>query len=170
MRLFFILFAAIALAPSALGQTSAFLEIDNIEGESQVPSYEDQIELTSWSQGVANLGDGPVVLPFRFTHKIDSASPPLALAAILGTNLQTVKLRALRIGGGKVPIEYWQLDLDDTRVVSVKTGIEVNAGTFAAGNVEEVTLDCSTFTLSYIPQTNTGAPGTPITVSGSCTR
>lgn len=150
-------------APCALAQVQTYINIPGIPGDVVQPNYESQIAVLDWSQGAANIGNGPVVLPFRFIHRLDVASPLLMSAVLQGTNLGTVQVRSILVNGPE-PIEFFRLDLVGARVVSVNTSSDP-----AAGGIEEVTMDCNTFELSYVPQDETGAPDDPVTITGNCT-
>ena len=155
--------ALLALTPYSMAE--AFVEITDIPGDSLIQSYENQIAATEWSQGAANVGNGAVFLPLRFTHRVDQASPLLVQAALNDTSLEEVILHVVRQGGGGERFEYFTLELTGARIVSVKSRGDIDTVGF-----EEVTIDCSSFTLTYTPQLGTGAPGTPIVTSGTCGR
>lgn len=158
-----VLIAALFLAPLASAQVRAFMEFENIEGESLISGYENQIEVDSWSQGVANIGDGPVVLPFRFVYRLDKSTAPLMTAALGSTNAGTSELHVAVVGGAQ-PFEFLSIEFSDTRVVSVK-----NVSTENDAPAIEVTLDCSSFTLTYTEQTAQGGVGDIVVSTGSCT-
>ena len=165
MRKILLAVAATLVTPLALAQFNTFIEIDGIPGEALEVGYVNQIEVIEWSQGAANLGSAAVTLPFRFTHEVSRASPLLLQAVLTGADLGTVKVRTIRDSPMPgVPAEAFILvDLNAARVVSVKTSVDSEGG-----RVEEVTLDCSTFTLSYRRQSDSGALLDPVTVNGVC--
>ncbi|MFK7888541.1 MAG: Hcp family type VI secretion system effector [Gammaproteobacteria bacterium] len=147
---------------SAQAQTSAFLDIPGIPGESFDANFPDTVIVTSWSQSVANVGGPPVVMPLRFEHTIDRATPKLIEAALLNTNLGEVVLSVTRFGEAGA-VAYLTITLSDTRVAAVEASNGEN-------NVpaEQVTLTCTTYSLSYRRQTINGTLDDPIVVDGTC--
>ena len=76
-----------------------FAKIGDIKGESQDDKHKDEVEVLSWSWGVANAGAigagvsgaGAGKANFHdlsFTHKIDKASPVLMQACANGTHMK----------------------------------------------------------------------------------
>ena len=157
-----VVLAFMIAAAGVQAQQQVFLDIPNIPGESQFSDFLDTIEVDSWSQTVANVGGPPVVMPLRFEHRIDLATPRLMEAALLNTNLGDVVLSVVRTNGAVLQT-YIEITLSDTRVAAVEATNAVDGLP-----TEQVTLTCSTFMLSYRAQGNGGALEDPVIVQGSC--
>lgn len=148
---------------NAQAQQMVFLEIPGIPGESLNADYVNTIEVSSWSQTVANVGGPPVVMPLRFEHFIDRATPKLIEAALLNTNLGDVVLSVVRFDGQGPAVAYIEVTLSDTQVAAVEA---INATDGVP--TEQVTLTCSTFSMSYRRQLINGSYDSPIVVQGGC--
>jgi type VI protein secretion system component Hcp len=162
MKKMVVLAFLIATASVQAQQPQVFLDIPTIPGESQFEDFVDTIDVASWSQTVANVGGPPVVMPLRFQHRIDLATPRLIEAALLNTNLGDVVLSVVRTNG-EFTQTYIEITLSDTRVAAVEA-------TSVIDDVpsEQVTLTCSTFMLSYRAQNNAGGLEDPVIAQGSC--
>ncbi|MEM6639833.1 MAG: type VI secretion system tube protein Hcp [Pseudomonadota bacterium] len=148
----------------AAGQGEAFIEIEDIPGDSTISGFEDLIVVESWSQGVVNLDRRAVVLPFRFTHEIDRSTPKLIERALMGNNVGDVTLRVTQFNGAVGQrFEFFTLVLRGANIVSVQsTGVE--------GDVprEEVTVGCLDYKITFREQNDNGTPGDITEVEGSC--
>jgi len=161
-RIILVLLLAIAAGAPAHAAVDIFLEIQHIEGESQDAEFQNQIDVVSWNQSVANVNNMPVVLPLVFTHAVDKATPKLIEAALMGTDLQEAILRVRSVGGNQVV--FLTIILNNPRVVSVKNG-----GSESDGSLTEiVTLTCATFEYKYLPVDENGQQQGEVRVNGSC--
>jgi type VI secretion system secreted protein Hcp len=101
----------------------AFLKIDGIDGESTDKTHPNEIEISSFSWGVANTGDGSTgsgggtgkaaLQDFSFSMATSKASPNLMLACASGKHLSQAAL-TLRRGG----FEFVKIRLADCLVSS----------------------------------------------------
>ena len=101
----------------------AFLKIDGIDGESTDKTHPGEIEISSFSWGVANTGDGSTgsgggagkaaLQDFSFSMATSKASPNLMLACATGRRLPQAAL-TLRRGG----FEFLKIKLADCLVSS----------------------------------------------------
>jgi len=139
----------------------SFLKLGTLKGESVVKGFEDQIQLLSWSWGVAQSGTthmasgggaGKVnVSDMHITHYVDAASPNLFLACCTGTHYDSATLTMRKAGG--TALEYLTITLTDIIVTSVS----VSGATAADLVSEDFSLNFAKFKLSYQPQDNKGA-------------
>jgi type VI secretion system secreted protein Hcp len=89
--------------------TDIFLKLGDIKGESLDGKHKEEIELHSWSWGVANAGSlasgsggGTGKANFSdlsFVHNMDKASPALLLACSTGKHYPEATLTARKAGG-----------------------------------------------------------------------
>ncbi len=137
----------------------------DVQGESVVDGYTDQIELTGWSWGVSQTGvagsgaggtSGTAnIADLVLTGVADKSCPVLAQAAGLGTHLGECTLTICRSGG----------DLTKAMTITTQGGILSNmqlSGSNAGGTyVTTMTfsLNFSTIDIEYMPQDASGASG-----------
>lgn len=108
-----------------------FLKIDDIPGESQDAKHKDEIDVLAWSWGESNSGSMATgggggsgqssANDFSFTKWMDKATPELLKACATGKHIKKAQL-TLRKAGGKEPLEYLVIKLEDFLVSSVSTG------------------------------------------------
>lgn len=116
-----------ALVAAQLGGASYFLKIDGIRGESQDRQHKDEIELQSFAWGNSNAdsqggasgtASGKVTFQdFQFAAPASKAGPQLMLHCATS---QLIK-RAVMTGrkeGGRAPLEYLKITLEDVLVAS----------------------------------------------------
>jgi type VI secretion system secreted protein Hcp len=141
----------------------AFLELQDIEGESQDPKYEKKIELQSFSWGASNnssfasgtgsgIGKGQVhdISCSKFT---DRSSLRLMERAVNGKPIDSGKLTLLK-QSGDTKIAYFELDLTNV----VVTSFHVAAGSDGQLPMESLTLHFVEVKSKYLPQGNEGDP------------
>ena len=160
---------SLAGAGSAMAAIDIFLKVDGIQGESVDKAHRDEIEVQSWSWGVAaregaKAGKRGCVQDITLTKFIDRATPPLVAAAALGTQIPKAVLTVRK--PGTVPLEFLKLDLSQVLVSSVQQAVAAGQDRF----IEEVTLKAASILVSYRPQNADGTLGTAITasVTGGC--
>lgn len=156
-----------ALASSA-GEAQAaavdyFLKIDGIEGESTDAKHKNEIEILSFSWGVANTatptaggGGGAGKATFQdltFNAQLSKASPKLFLACAGGQHLRSAVLTVRK--AGKENQEFYTIRMDDVVVSSVQNGGSVGA----EGIFDSIALNFSKITWSYAPQKADGTLG-----------
>ncbi|WP_062642064.1 Hcp family type VI secretion system effector, partial [Caballeronia arationis] len=86
-----------------------------------------------------------------FSKYVDKASPTIVQSCCQGVHMPQAVL-TLRKAGGKEPIEYLKVTLNEVLISSHSLGF--NGGDQA---VENITLNFAQFTIEYQPQDNTGA-------------
>ncbi len=109
--------------PGGMGAVDYFLKIDGIPGESRDHKHKDEIELISFSWGLAepsrSYGGGvarPQFNDFQFTMRVNKASPQLFLATASGKHLKEAMLSVRR--AGKDQLEYLKIKFADVLVTS----------------------------------------------------
>ena len=108
----------------------AFLKIDGIDGESLDKNHKDEIEIDSYSWGLANPtsvgsggggGAGKVSMQdFHFTSKLNKATPKLMLACATGQHIKEATLTVRKAGSGG--FEFLKIKLSDILVSSLQPG------------------------------------------------
>src|SRR5918912_3232360 len=109
------------------GSIDYFLKIDGIPGESRDAKHKDEIELVSFSWGVAQAGRAspaaggggagrPQFKDFEFLMRVNKASPQLFLATVSGKHLKEASLSVRR--SGKAQLEYLKIKFTDVIVTS----------------------------------------------------
>ena len=101
-----------------------FLKLDGVPGESTDQKHKNEIELVSFSWGVARSGQSargggagrPEFKGFEFLMKVNKASPQLFLAAVTGKHIKWATLSVRR--AGKTALEYLKIKLEDVLVSS----------------------------------------------------
>ena len=147
---------------------SWFLKIDGIDGESTDVSHKDEIDVLSWSWGVAHTGGGTgsgggggagkaAFQDFHFVARISKASPMLFLSCATGTHHKTAALSGVRSAGKSKSAEFLKYKLSDVVVTS-----DQHSGSEAGEPVEQFSLNYSKIEVSYTPQTATGKVGVPV--------
>lgn len=145
-----------------------FLKLDGIVGDSTDAAHRDEIEVQSFSWGVANAGGSgggggggagrPTFQDLVITARISVASPPLFLACATGRHLRTAVLTGVRGGGQGPPRDALRYDLADVLVTSVQHGDSAGGPP-----TESVSFSYSRIVVTVTPQSPTGATATPVT-------
>ena len=104
-----------------------FAKLGDIKGESLDDKHKDQIEVLSWSWGVANPGlhpagggggaGKPSFHDLSFTHKIDKASPLLLRGCATGQHLKEATITRRKAGKGQQ--EFLVIKMNDVIITSV---------------------------------------------------
>lgn len=145
----------------------AFLKLEGIEGESTRSGFEGQIEVESVDFGAENptsvgpgsgRGAGKVTLrPITITKLTDSASTALFQACCTGKHFPTAKVTFHRAGGDEA-VDYLVWDLQKVYIsqyqINGSSGMEERPR-------EQITLSFGKIEITYTPQTETGAKGSP---------
>lgn len=147
----------------------AFLKIDGIDGESIRADFEKQIELLGFSMGAQNTatigsagtggGAGKAsVSSFNCIKATDAASPPLFQACCSGKHIPKAVI-TLRKAGGPAPVDYLKYELEKVYITSFQwngsSGVDDRP-------TESLALTFGKVTVTYTPQTDTGATGSPV--------
>lgn len=172
-RPFLLLAASLCLAGagSALAAVDMFLKVDGIKGESADIRHRDEIDVLSWSWGVAareeaRAGKRGCVRDISLTKLVDKATPPLVGAAALGTLIPRAVLTVRKLTAAPSGLEFLVVEMNQVLVTSVQ-----QAASSGSDQVfEQFTLKAETILVTYRPQNADGTGGTPVTasVSGGC--
>lgn len=142
-----------------------FLKLAKVDGESQDDKHSGEIDVLSWSWGARQSGTGHLgggagagkaeVADLTITKFVDRASPLLFFLCCSGEHVPNAVL-AVRKAGGKNPLEYLKVTLEDVLVTSYETG----GASEQDRVVETITLNFARSKLEYVPQKKdgTGAP------------
>jgi type VI secretion system secreted protein Hcp len=139
-----------------------FAKLGDIKGESLDDKHKDEIEVLSFSWGVANPDDGrsaagvargrTTFQDLTFVHKIDKASPGLLRACATGTHLKDATITHRK--AGKEQHEYLVVKMDDIVITGVSHG-----GSNEIGASESVTLAFAKVQVEYKTQRPDGSLG-----------
>ena len=146
----------------------AFLKLDGIKGESADAKHKDEIDVVSFSWGVAQTGvqatgggGGAGKVSFQdiqFVKKTDKSSPLLMLNCANGAHIKEGNFTVRKAGGTQ--LEYLKIKLTDILVSSFKEQGSTNGDSIP---LEEVSLNFAKVEYSYQPQGADGkAQGGPI--------
>lgn len=174
IRSTFLLAAALGLLGAAGVSHAAvdmFLRLDGINGESADDRHKNEIDVLSWSGGLAGVirgggrrGQDLCVQDVAVTKLVDAATPLLYARAATGTPIATARL-TIRAAGA-VARDILVLEMSQVLVSSVSTSGSAGADRPA----ESITLNFASAKLSYTPQKPDGTPDATIvaTYPGGC--
>jgi type VI secretion system secreted protein Hcp len=158
--------AASAIAVDANAASDIFAKIGSIKGESLDAKHKDQIEVLSWSWGIAGQKKKGAACGSEMTIEkyVDAASPELVTAAVLGNVISSAQISVRKAGGTQV--DYLVISLNDVIVTSVASSAAIEFDRLQ----ETMTLAYASATISYSRQNPDGTLGPPITgtVPASC--
>lgn len=138
------------------------IKFDGIEGESTHADHKGEIEVVSWSWGVANIGSvasgggsgkgKASAQAFHFTHLYDKASPNLAKHCAQGKHFSSVVVTARKSGEGQK--DYLKITMKEVFIETVQFGGQ------SGGDVhEQVAMSFGSIDLGYKPQDDKGGLG-----------
>jgi type VI secretion system secreted protein Hcp len=138
-----------------------FAKIGDIKGESLDSKHKDEVEVLSWSWGVAQSGtmahgggggEGKASFnDFNFTHHVDKASPVLLKACATGEHIKEATITVRKAGKGQQ--EFLIIKMTDILITSVNPS---GSGDSAA-TAESVAMQCAKVDLEYKPQKADGS-------------
>ncbi len=142
-----------------------YLKIEGIDGESKDAKHAKEIDIASWTFGVAQTGTfaggggggaGKASFhDFQFVHQIDRASPRLILACASGEHIPKATLVLRK--AGKEQQEYVKFTFSDVLVSSVQSG-----GGNSELPMETVSINFSKFEAEYREQKADGTLDAPV--------
>jgi type VI secretion system secreted protein Hcp len=147
--------------------TSYYIKFDGVEGESTHKDHQGEIEVLSWSWGLANSGStgsgGASVgkakpTDFRFVHHYDKASPLLARAAIGGRAFKQVSMTARKAGTGQK--DFMKVTMKEVFITSLSDN-----GNQDSGVGEEIAVQPRHIEVQYQAQDAKGVLGSPVSFS-----
>lgn len=137
-----------------------FAKIGDIKGESLDDKHKDEIEVLSWSWGVANAGtirgggggaQGKASFQeLSFTHNIDKATPVLMRGCATGTHMKEATITHRKAGKGQQ--EFLIVKLNDVIITGVTHG-----DSSGGAHLETVRLAFAKVDLEYRPQKADGS-------------
>ncbi len=147
----------------------AFLKIDGVNGESTRKGFEKQIEILSFSLGASNpvtmgsagggAGAGKAsISSFNCLKASDAASPGLFQACCSGKHYPKATV-TLQKAGGDSPVDYLKYEFENVYVESIQW-----SGSSGGDDrpTESLSLAFGKVTVTYTPQTDKGAKGSPV--------
>jgi len=136
-----------------------FLKLGTIKGESKDSKHEGEIDILSWSWGIAQTGSvghggGGGAGKANFSdlsimHALDKASPVLMAACATGEHIKDATLVARKAGKGQQ--EYLIIKMTDILITSVQP-----SGS-SEEPMESVSMQCAKVDLEYKPQKPDGS-------------
>ena len=140
--------------------TDIFAKFGDIKGESTDAKHKDEIEVLSFSWGVANSGglefgsggsEGKATFQgLTIVHNIDKATPKLLEACATGTHFKDATITHRKAGKGQQ--EFLIVKMNDVIITAVAHG-----GTTAQPASETVTLAFAKVDFEYKPQKPDGS-------------
>jgi len=154
-------FGAISV-PNADAAVDMFLKLEGeIQGESQDQKHKDEIDVLAWSWGMSQSGSfhtggggGAGKANFQdlsVTKYIDKSSPILMLYAANGDHFTKGDLTVRK--AGKVPLEFYTIEMKQVLVTSVSTGGSGGEDRLT----ENITLNFAAVKVTYVPQNSDGS-------------
>ncbi len=155
-----------AAAGAMAASNDIFIKIGDIKGESADSKHRGEIDVVSWSWGLAQTGGSTGggggagkahVHDISIVKHIDAASPSLFMHAAEGRHIGNVQLTVRKAGGRAV--DFIKIKLDDVLVSSITSAVKGDE------TVEHVTLNFGRIEYEYTPVGADGSPGTPVKFS-----
>ena len=138
-----------------------FAKIGDIKGESLDSKHKDEVEVLSWSWGVAQSGSitggggggaGKASFhDFNFTHLIDKSSPVLMTACATGKHIKDATITVRKAGKGQQ--EFLIVKMSDVII----TGVSPSGAGDGAATAESVALQFAKVDFEYKPQKPDGS-------------
>src|SRR5262245_10474323 len=108
-----------------------FIKLEGVEGESQDGTHPKEIDVLAWSWGLSQSGSfqagggggaGKVnVQDLSFTKYVDKSTPVLMKMCCQGDQVASALL-TVRKAGGKEPLEYIKVKMENVIITSVAAG------------------------------------------------
>lgn len=138
-----------------------FIKLAGITGESMDDKHKGEMDIMSWSWGMSNSGSAHIgggagsgkvsVQDLSFTKQVDKATTVLTHHCASGTHIKEGILVA-RKAGGKKPVEYLKIKLEDILITSYQTGMQGDTTP-----IESISLNFAKYTVYYQPQKEDGS-------------
>lgn len=134
-----------------------FLMLDGIKGEARDSKHKEEIDVLAWSWGMSQSGTthtgggggaGKVnVQDLSVTKYVDSSTHALMQHCANGKHIPKAML-TVRKAGGKEPVEYIKLTMEEVLVSSLSTGGSGGEDRLT----ENLSLNFAKFKVEYTPQ------------------
>jgi type VI secretion system secreted protein Hcp len=163
-----VLAGSLMVAQSAVAALYMVAKIGDIKGESGATKHQGEIDILSYSWGVAqpnakvgeqSAGKVGTVNALTLTKYVDAASPALFLGAAEGKMMPYAQFVVLK-SAGKEPIEMIRIKLENVVVASVTTG----QPTANDRLTETITLVFSAAEYTYTGQKADGSKGDSVRI------
>ena len=116
------------ITQSCTESASIYMKISGIDGEADVGDITGQIEVVRFSQGVYNpmigelvRADTAIMQPITITKLVDKVTPKLYEKSIKKEVLTSVTLRFYRYCPYSESVLYYQIELTNSQIVSVRS-------------------------------------------------
>jgi type VI secretion system secreted protein Hcp len=155
---------ALTLVISTASSVAAYyLKIDGIDGESTAPGHVGEIEILSFSWGVARARDtnAPTLGDLKIEARVNKATPKLMLACASGEHIPKATLTCRKAGSSTDGGGYYVITFSDLIVSSFQTG----GSSGSAGDVvplDQISLNFTKIEMKYEPQDAAGNPTGPV--------
>lgn len=155
---------AVAIPAHSVAAADAFLKLDGIDGESTDSKHKNEIEIASWSFGLAPRASAtgqetsarPCISDISLSKHVDKSSPVLFAYGATGKHIGTAVLTVRK--AGENPVEYLVVTMTDVIVSSVNS----TAGGGGDSPVETVSFSYGTIGIKYTPQSSDGSSSQPV--------
>lgn len=148
-----------------------YLKLEGVTGESKDSKHKEEMELQSWSWGVANQGyygqgsggakgKGSVQDVTIIKH-VDKSSPELFKRCLNGQHTATGKLTAYKAAGDGSRVPYLQIELKKIFI----SGVNASGSGGEIVPTESVSMNFEEFRYIYTPQKDDGAPDAEVAFS-----
>ena len=134
-----------------------FLKLDGIKGEARDSKHKEEVDVLAWSWGLSQSGSAHMgggggsgkvqVNDISVTKYVDSSTNALMLHCCNGTHVKEGVL-TVRKAGGKDPVEYIKITMNDIIISSLSTGGSGGEDRLT----ENLSLNFAKFKLEYTPQ------------------
>lgn len=146
-----------------------FLKMPPVKGESRDKKHKEEIDVLAWSWGCSNSGTAHMgggagagkvnVSDLTVQKYVDSSSTDLLFACCNGTHFDEALL-TVRKAGGKAPIEYVKITMNEVLITSVQSG-----GAEADDRIRETcSLNFAKVKVEYTGQDEKGAASATMTM------
>lgn len=136
-----------------------FLKLDGIDGESTDDKHKNEIDILSFSWGLANAtsagrtggsGAGKAVFQdFHFTTNVNKASPKLFLACATGQHIKEAKLTCRKSADDGSAVEFLIVKMTDVLISSYQQG---GSGESDVVPTDQVSFNFTKIEVEYFPQ------------------
>jgi type VI secretion system secreted protein Hcp len=144
-----------------------YLKLTNpdVTGEATDADHKGEIEVVSWSWGLQSSRDvatGMAAAKFKLTElrivkRIDRSSPALMNLVKNNKVAASATLTMRKAGGTQLP--FFKVELKKVRVTSINLESTNSVGDPSTDMIERVELGFEHVTVTYTPQSDTGAKG-----------
>lgn len=144
-----------------------FLKLDGIDGESTDDKHKNEIDILSFSWGLANATSGAgrgggtgagkaVFQDFHFATNVNKASPKLFLACATGQHIKEAKLTCRKAGGQQ---EFLIVKMTDVLITSYQQGGSSESDVVPT---DQVSFNFTKIEVEYVPQDSRGETDAPV--------